>query len=99
MVADRRVRIGAIHTYLELFGRYFVDLTPDIALVAADAADHHGNLYTGANTEETPVIVEATAFVRPATGYFPGVDISDERGISIPPAGLAVRRYDRPSAA
>jgi malonate decarboxylase alpha subunit len=61
-VADRRVRIGAIHTYLELFGRYFVDLTPDIALVAADAADAEGNLYTGANTEETPVIVEATAF-------------------------------------
>lgn len=62
MVADQRVRIGAIHTYLELFGRYFVDLTPDIALVAADAADADGNLYTGANTEETPVIVEATAF-------------------------------------
>jgi malonate decarboxylase alpha subunit len=62
MVADRRVRIGSIHTYLELFGRYFVDLTPDIALVAADAADREGNLYTGANTEETPVIVEATAF-------------------------------------
>jgi malonate decarboxylase alpha subunit len=62
MVADRRVHIGAIHTYLELFGRYFVDLTPDIALVAADYADGQGNLYTGANTEETPVIVEATAF-------------------------------------
>ncbi len=62
MVADRRVFIGAIHTYLELYGRYFVDLTPDIALIAADAADAEGNLYTGANTEETPVIVEATAF-------------------------------------
>jgi malonate decarboxylase alpha subunit len=62
MVADQRVRIGSIHTYLELFGRYFIDLTPDIALIAADAADAEGNLYTGANTEETPVIVEATAF-------------------------------------
>jgi malonate decarboxylase alpha subunit len=62
MVADRRVRIGSIHTYLELFGRYFIDLTPNVALVAADAADGEGNLYTGANTEETPVIVEATAF-------------------------------------
>jgi malonate decarboxylase alpha subunit len=62
MVEDRRVTIGAIHTYLELFARYFVDLTPDIALVAADAADADGNLYTGANTEETPLIVEATAF-------------------------------------
>ena len=62
IVADGRVEIGAIHTYLELFGRYFVDLTPQIALVAADAADADGNLYTGANTEETPTIVEATAF-------------------------------------
>jgi malonate decarboxylase alpha subunit len=61
-VADGRVRIGAIHTYLELFARYFVDLTPNVALVAADEADAHGNLYTGANTEETPTIVEATAF-------------------------------------
>lgn len=61
-VADGRVHIGAIHTYLELFARYFVDLTPDIALVAADEADADGNLYTGPNTEETPTIVEATAF-------------------------------------
>jgi len=61
-VADGRVQIGAIHTYLELFARYFVDLTPDIALIAADEADAHGNLYTGPNTEETPTIAEATAF-------------------------------------
>jgi malonate decarboxylase alpha subunit len=61
-VADGRVRIGAIHTYLELFARYFVDLTPDVALVAADEADAAGNLYTGPNTEETPTIAEATAF-------------------------------------
>ncbi len=61
-VADGRVRIGAIHTYLELFARYFVDLTPDIALIAADEADAAGNLYTGPNTEETPTIAEATAF-------------------------------------
>ncbi|HUN30269.1 MAG TPA: malonate decarboxylase subunit alpha [Alphaproteobacteria bacterium] len=61
-VADGRVRVGAIHTYLELFARYFVDLTPNIALVAADEADADGNLYTGPNTEETPTIAEATAF-------------------------------------
>jgi len=30
--------------------------------VAAQAADREGNLYTGPNTEDTPVIVEATAF-------------------------------------
>ena len=62
LVAEGRIQIGAIHTYLELFGRYFIDLTPRVALVAAQAADRHGNLYTGPNTEDTPVIVEATAF-------------------------------------
>lgn len=30
-----RIKIGAIHTYLELFGRYFIDLTPKVALIAA----------------------------------------------------------------
>ena len=62
LAAAGKLTIGAIHTYLELFGRYFVDLTPRVALVAAEAADRHGNLYTGANTEDTPAIVEATAF-------------------------------------
>jgi malonate decarboxylase alpha subunit len=57
-----QIEVGAIHTYLELFGRYFVDLTPRVSLVAAEAADRHGNLYTGPNTEDTPAIVEATAF-------------------------------------
>jgi malonate decarboxylase alpha subunit len=62
LVAAGKLNIGAIHTYLELFGRYFIDLTPRVALVAAQAADRHGNLYTGPNTEDTPAIVEATAF-------------------------------------
>jgi len=62
LVESKRITIGAIHTYLELFARYFVDLTPRIALVAAQAADREGNLYTGPNTEDTPAIVEATAF-------------------------------------
>lgn len=62
MIEDGTVNVGAIHTYLELYGRLFVDLTPNIALVAADKADAQGNLYTGPNTEETPTIVEATAF-------------------------------------
>jgi malonate decarboxylase alpha subunit len=57
-----RIRIGAIDTYLELFGRYFIDLTPNVSLIAAQAADRAGNLFTGPNTEDTPVIVEATAF-------------------------------------
>ncbi|UHL65619.1 malonate decarboxylase subunit alpha [Paralcaligenes sp. KSB-10] len=57
-----KLNIGAIHTYLELFGRYFIDLTPRVALVVAQSADRNGNLYTGPNTEDTPAIVEATAF-------------------------------------
>jgi malonate decarboxylase alpha subunit len=62
LVQDRKIEIGAIHTYLELFGRYFIDLTPNVCLVAAQAADQAGNLYLGPNTEDTPAIVEATAF-------------------------------------
>jgi malonate decarboxylase alpha subunit len=62
LVASGKLNIGAIHTYLELFSRYFIDLPPRVALVAAEAADRHGNLYTGPNTEDTPAIVEATAF-------------------------------------
>lgn len=62
LVQVGKIRINAIHTYLELFARYFVDLTPNVALIAAEAADAEGNLYTGPNTEDTPAIVEATAF-------------------------------------
>ena len=62
MVEDGRIEIGAIHTYVELYARMFVDLTPQVALVCAEKADAEGNLYTGANTEDTPTIVEATAF-------------------------------------
>ena len=62
LVESKKITIGAIHTYLELFARYFVDLTPRVALIAAQAADREGNLYTGPNTEDTPAIVEAAAF-------------------------------------
>lgn len=62
MIEDGTLEIGEIHTYLELYGRLFIDLIPNVALVAADKADRFGNLYTGPNTEETPAIVEATAF-------------------------------------
>ena len=57
-----KLDLGAIHTYLELYGRYFLDLTPRVALVCADAADHEGNLNTGFSTEDTPTILEATKF-------------------------------------
>lgn len=61
-VRDGKIEIGAIHTYLELFGRYFIDLTPRVALTVAVSADQDGNLYTGFNTEDTPVVIEATKF-------------------------------------
>jgi malonate decarboxylase alpha subunit len=64
LVASGRLRVGAIHTYLELYARLFVDLTPQVTLIAAQAADAAGNLYTGPNTEDTPALVEATAFGR-----------------------------------
>ena len=62
LVNESKMQIGEIHTYLELFARYFLDLTPRVALVVGSLADKDGNLYTGPNTEDTPAIVEATRF-------------------------------------
>ena len=62
LVQNQKIQIGSIHTYLELYGRYFIDLTPNVCLITAHSADAEGNLYTGPNTEDTPAIVEATAF-------------------------------------
>src|SRR5580704_12490872 len=87
MLYAGEIELGAVHTYLELFARYFIDLTPDIALIAAVSADREGNLYTGANTEDTPTIVEATAFhdgiviaqVNEIVERVPRVDIPGDR--------------------
>jgi malonate decarboxylase alpha subunit len=62
MLFGRKIELGAVHTYLELFARYFIDLTPHVALIAAVSADKDGNLYTGPNTEDTPTVVEATSY-------------------------------------
>jgi len=62
LLEDGKLEIGAIHTYVELYARLLVDLVPNVVLVCADQADAEGNLYTGPNTEDTPVIVEAAAF-------------------------------------
>jgi malonate decarboxylase alpha subunit len=35
LVSAGRIEIGAIHTYLELYGRRLVDVTPQVALVGA----------------------------------------------------------------
>ncbi|MCX6983382.1 MAG: malonate decarboxylase subunit alpha [Lentisphaerae bacterium] len=61
-MAMAKIKIGNIHTYLELYSRYFTDLCPNVCCIAAEMADRDGNLYTGDNTEDTPVVVEATAF-------------------------------------
>lgn len=61
-VRDGKIELGAIHTYLELYGRYFLDLTPRVALCVGVSADRDGNIYTGFNTEDTPVIAEAVKF-------------------------------------
>ena len=86
-LAAGKIELGAVHTYIELYGRYFMDLTPHVALIAAVQADHDGNLYTGPNTEDTPTIVEATAFksgivvaqVNEVVDRLPRVDIPGDR--------------------
>jgi malonate decarboxylase alpha subunit len=62
LLEDRRLEIGAIHTYVELYARMFIDLIPNVALICAAQGDREGNLFTGPNTEDTPTIVEATGF-------------------------------------
>lgn len=62
LLEDGQLEIGAIHTYIELYARLYVDLVPNVALVAGFKADRQGNLYTGPSTEDTPALVEAAAF-------------------------------------
>lgn len=62
LIKAGKINVGAIHTYLELYGRYFMDLTPRVSLIVAQSADREGNLYTGPNTEDTPAVAEGTAF-------------------------------------
>ena len=95
MLFGGQIELGAVHTYLELFARYFIDLTPNVALIAAVSADRDGNLYTGPNTEDTPTIVEATAFksgvviaqVNAVVDKVPRVDIPGDRVHFIVEAG------------
>ncbi len=62
MIEDDVLEIGAIHTYVELYSRLYVDLIPNVVMVAGYKADRKGNLYTGPSTEDTPALVEAAAF-------------------------------------
>jgi malonate decarboxylase alpha subunit len=62
MLEDGLLKVDLINTYAELSVRMFVDLIPNAVLCCADAADRESNLYTGANTEGTPPMIEAAAF-------------------------------------
>jgi malonate decarboxylase alpha subunit len=62
LMDDGLLEVGAIHTYVELYARMFVDLTPKVALLAGFKADREGNIYTGPSTEDTPALIESTAF-------------------------------------
>ena len=62
LLEDDILEIGAIHTYIELYARLYVDLIPNVVLIAGYKADRNGNLYTGPSTEDTPALVEAAAF-------------------------------------
>src|SRR6201987_2677957 len=62
LLEDGVLEIGAVHTYVELYARLLVDLIPNVVLVCAEQAAREANLFTGPNTEDTPVIVEAPAF-------------------------------------
>ncbi|QJE02130.1 malonate decarboxylase subunit alpha [Massilia forsythiae] len=59
---DGTLQVGALHTYIELYARLYVDLAPNVVMVAGYKADRAGNLYTGPSTEDTPALVEAAAF-------------------------------------
>ncbi|MDH2426100.1 malonate decarboxylase subunit alpha [Sphaerisporangium sp. TRM90804] len=83
LLDDGKVEVGAIHTYVELYARMFVDLIPDVVLLCAEQADRQANLYTGPGTEDTPTIAEAAAFhdgvvvvqVNELVDHVPRVDI------------------------
>lgn len=62
LIEDGLLEVGAIHTYIELYARLYVDLTPRVALLAGFKADREGNIYTGPSTEDTPALIEATTF-------------------------------------
>ena len=39
LLEDGQLEIGAIHTYIELYSRLYVDLSPNVALIAGFKAD------------------------------------------------------------
>ncbi len=62
MINDNRIEVGNIHTYNELYSRYFMDLRPNVCLLAGVEADAQGNIYMNGSVEDSSSIAEATAF-------------------------------------
>ncbi len=89
LLQDGVLQVGALHTYVELYARLYVDLPPNVVLVAGYTADRDGNLYTGPSTEDTPALVEAAAFRD-------GIVIAQVNEIVDDPAGLP--RVDIPGS-
>jgi hypothetical protein len=95
MLRTRRIQLGSLHTYFELFARYFIDLTPNVALIAAVSADSARNLYTDPNTEDTPTIVEVVEFkggVDAVLELGPGRTLANNAREALPEA--QVRSFD-----
>ncbi|MCP3966725.1 MAG: malonate decarboxylase subunit alpha [Lentisphaerae bacterium] len=62
MLREKQIEVGNIHTYNELYARYFMDLRPDVCLLCGVEADSDGNIYMNGSAEDSSAIVEATAF-------------------------------------
>ena len=62
LLEDGKVQVGAIYTYVELYARMFVDLTPNVALVSPRKPIARA-ICTRAPIPDTPTIVEAAAFL------------------------------------
>ncbi len=101
MLFGGKIELGAVHTYLELFARYFIDLTPTRRADRGGAARTATETFTpGPNTEDTPTVVEATAFkdgiviaqVNEIVDKVPRVDIPGDRVHFVVKVGQAVLR-------
>jgi malonate decarboxylase alpha subunit len=64
MLFGGKIQLGAVHTYLELFARYFIDLTPNVALVAAVSADRRRRTTSRVSLPEA-VIDRVTQVIAP----------------------------------
>ena len=80
LVKAKKFPVGAIHTYNELYARYYIDLTPRVALIAAAQADR-----LGAST------ANVASWMIEAIGVQPGAARPVERALAalIGPDGLA----------